>query len=130
MKQNNREVVYWSTQEDDDMLCESDIDQVVQDYLDQYELSEGETELTVYGFTCVEPYIKKGFSIERLIEALDDDFGDPDENTEITQTMKDAEEVFHNSVLSEYRSWYCEVVEKRTINIAQWCKDNNYEIET
>jgi hypothetical protein len=128
MKQNNREVVFWSTQEDDDMLCESDMDQVVQDYLDQHTLEDGETELTVYGFASVECRIKEGTSLDNLMEYLDEDYGDSNGyGTEKTQAMKDAEKVFHEIVLREYKPGTYEVVEKRTINIDQWCKDNHYE---
>jgi hypothetical protein len=126
---NKIEAVFWSTIEDDDGLYESDIDQVIQDHLDQYELSEGETELTVYGFAPSDMYIKDGFSLNRLVEALDEDFGDPDKDFVITKPMREAEKLFHESVIKELQSWSCDIVEKRIINIEQWCKDNNYEIQ-
>lgn len=128
MKQN-REAVYWSTMEDDDGLCETDMDQVVQDHLDQYVIPGNQTELEVYGFAPSEIHIKDGFSLNRLIDALDQDYGDPDKDFVITQSMREAEKLFHASVLKELQSWSCDIVEKRIINIEQWCKDNDYEIE-
>jgi hypothetical protein len=129
MKQNNREVVFWSTQEDGDSLCESDMDQVIADHLDEYASSEWGETLEVYGYAPVECRIKDGTSLDYLIEFLDQDYGDPNGyGTEITQAMKDAEKMFYDIVLREYKPGTYEVVEKRTINIAQWCKDNNYEV--
>jgi hypothetical protein len=126
-----KEAVYWSIQEDDDNLCESDIDQVVMEYLDEYPREEWDRELVVYGFAPSEPHIKDGFSLDRLAEALYEDFGNPNEygDVTITEAMKEAEKVFHDVVLKEFDVWRCDLVEKRTINIEQWCKENDYEEE-
>jgi hypothetical protein len=128
MKMKTREVVFWSTQEDDDSLCESDMNQVISDCLDEYDPCEWEETLEVYGFAPVECKIKGGTSLDSLIEYLGEDYGDPYEETPVTQAMRDAERVFHEVVLREYKPDTYEVVEKRTINITQWIKDNDYEV--
>jgi hypothetical protein len=121
-----REVEFWSAMEDDDSLCETDIDQVIQDVIDYNGRSELSSEIEVYGFAKRELEIQDGISLEYLIERLDDDYGNPHTGILITQKMKDAERVFHEAIKSEYKVWACDLVEKRTINIDQWCKDNNY----
>ena len=121
-----REAEFWSAMEDDDSLCETDIDQVVQDVLDYNGRSEISSEIEVYGFAKKELHLRDGDTLAPLIEMIDDVYGNPNEETFITQKMKDAERVFHEVIESEYEVWACDLVEKRTINIDQWCKDNNY----
>ena len=66
-------------------------------------------------------------TIERLIEHLDEEHGDPDESTLITPTMRAAAQLFVDTVLAEYLVWSCEEVIDgewpKDIDLATWQKE-------
>lgn len=47
-------------------------------------------------------------TLERIIEDLDEDYGDPDNPTELTEAMKAAAKQFIEALLKEYVVWNCE----------------------
>ena len=120
-----REVIYWDCDERVKLLMYKDIDEAIEAYLDYLnnmeEVEVLPTTITVYGHAKVPVSITPGSTLDRELEYLDEEHGNPDgAYTRATEKMKAAEKVFHDAMLSEYVGWCCEVVEKREINVKEW----------
>lgn len=65
--------------------------------------------------------------LEHALEAIDDEFGDPDGGyTDETPRMKEAEETFIKVIIEEYgEPWACDEVSRETINVREWVEKNN-----
>lgn len=60
--------------------------------------------------------------LKRLLEYLDDEYGDPmEDNTVPTLKMLEAEKVFIATVLDEYHVFACHEVDQREVDVEQWC---------
>lgn len=118
------EVNYWSTREDDDCLSDDNLDDAIHDYRNQFKLDdELPAEVVVYKFAVAKP--KLSGVLAQALEWLDEEYGNPEgDATEPTATMKEAEKVFIAAVLKEYKSWRCDVVDRVTVDLKQWCEEN------
>jgi len=61
--------------------------------------------------------------LEDIIERLDDEYGGED-STEITEEMKKAAKSFVRKMTSLYTPRQHEIVERKTIDVAAWVKEN------
>lgn len=66
-----------------------------------------------------------GSIIERALESLDDEFGDPDGGySEPTPAMREAEAAFIRAVLAEYPVWSCYTAVLVRVPVLPWVRDN------
>lgn len=59
--------------------------------------------------------------LDDLLVSLDDDYGG-DEPSEKTSAMLEAEKAFLEVMKKEYMPWRCDIVTRKTIDIAEWRK--------
>ena len=112
--------MYWSMSDHDDRLSESDMDQVLIDYLDDGGIKTGT--VTLYGYR---PAVVDVDVAELIRDHLHDAYGDPDE---FAQGLSD-EVAAHCAQLSRalkehYKPWRCEVVKEVQVDLAKWFKEN------
>lgn len=61
-----------------------------------------------------------GFVLGELIERFDDEYGDPEEETKVTQTMKDAALAFVRAVVAECDARQVEDVGSVELKVSDW----------
>jgi len=127
---SERETAFWGFA-DDERLTHTDPDEVMEYWLDDAWPTPPEdlpAELEVIGFAHIEPDPENctGTPLERLLDYLDETYGDPDamDYTRPTEKMRAAELAFVRSVLDEYEVWQCEPVDRVTVNVAEWIAKN------
>lgn len=62
-------------------------------------------------------------TLERLLEALDEEYGDPDEATKASIRMIEASKAFVRAVIDEYTVWHCEQVHEETVDVKVWVQE-------
>lgn len=120
-------IEFWGS-ENDERLSYDNMDEAIESILED----SGETTgtLEICGFTRVDPPTVDWFASEILecaLENLDCDLGDPEGGTDPTSEMIEASKTFATELLKEYKIWACEVIERKTIDINKWIKENNPE---
>ena len=124
MEKGNR--IYWSI-EDEEQLSHSDPHDAIEEYLDQIEISmlTEEHTVTVYEFKPMEVDPKFLHPLDVLLEHLDEEYGNPEDYSEPTAKMKEAEAAFVKIVLEEYDVWGCEKTGKfETVNSLVWIREH------
>ncbi len=120
----SRTIVFWGTG-DEEQLTHTDQDDAIEGILDMGELSGT---LEICGYARMELPGAESLCdhvLEHILEGLDEEHSDPEGSySEPTDNMKEAAKVFVTAVLSEYTSWACEIVERKTIDVAAWVKEN------
>ena len=61
-----------------------------------------------------------GRPLEWLLEALDEEYGSPDEPADPTDAMLAAEASFIRAVMDEYEAWQCEIVEIWRVRVLEY----------
>lgn len=123
------EIEYWDCEEDTDILYYESMDEAIESYLDSHldleDLWSTDT-LTVYCFVPIYPtfQILRGYVIEKVLEWLDEEYGSEDGYTEATDAMIEAEGIFIDVILKEYKPQRYKVAKKIEINVAEWVKEN------
>lgn len=79
-----------------------------------------EETVTVYGFARMAPTVLAWRYLEQALEDLDEEHSDGSA-TKPTPAMIEAADAFASAIEREYVSWACEVVEKRVVNVREWC---------
>ena len=79
-----------------------------------------EETVTVYGFARMAPKVQAWRYLEQVLEDLDEEHSDGSA-TKATPAMVEAADAFAAAIEREYVSWACEVVEKRVVNVREWC---------
>lgn len=124
----NEEIVYWDTNSEAEYLHYDDMDEAIEYYLEDIDVKVENfpEELEVFGYTRLVPPkdIYCGRPLERMLECLDEEFGSPDEGTDPTPEMIQAEKLFIETVLSKYEVWSCKQTISEVINIREWCEKN------
>lgn len=62
--------------------------------------------------------------LERLLEYLDEEHGDPENATEPTEAMREAEKRFITTVCALYVPWTCKIVKRTEINGLEWVREH------
>lgn len=118
---NEREPKFWTCLEDPERLYHTDIGEAVVEYCEDIHPDQPPETVKVYGYAPVpKPDPERwarGYHVERLLEDLDEEHGDPDTYTEPTEAMKAAEVAFVRAVLAEYKVWTCEIVATETVRV-------------
>lgn len=80
--------------------------------------------VTLQGFRRMQPTENDcGYPLERVLERLDEEHGDPDERgTTPTPKMLEAEKAFKAAILAEYKVWSCEEIYSEEVNVREWCE--------
>ena len=112
----------YSTSEYNERITHTCAEDAIKELLDDCDPGDWPDEIIVYGFDRMEPD-PRVFSeslLEQILERLDEDFGDPDNETEITTEMRDAESTFIRAVLDEYTPFACGQVSEESVNLLAW----------
>jgi hypothetical protein len=117
-----RDVVFWSDGVSEE-LCWQTEDDAVEGILDG--ITDWPTTLTIHGFArmkadtvCLDP-------LERCLEVLDEEFGNPDGGEDYpTPAMVEAEAAFVAVVYREYVPWACEEVCQKTVEVMSWVREH------
>ncbi len=124
------EAELWDCSEDTELLIHYEQHGAIEAYLDEalYNLpiKEWPEKITVYGFARKKLKLDRLSAriLERLLEDIDEDYGNPEEATTETEAMKKAAEEFVNKVAAEYQVWSCKRVTSEDINVMEWVKEN------
>jgi hypothetical protein len=123
-----QEVIWWG---DDgcEVLTHADPDEAIEAHIDGWHPDPIESigEITMYEYAPMKPTLSKcGSPLERVLEQLDEEYGDPNgDGYEVTEAMKEAEQVFLKAVLAQYRPWACEQTGKKiTVNALEWVQEH------
>jgi len=119
-----RAIVFWSCDDNDETLSYTDMDEAVEAYLDEHHV---EGPLKVYGYSRMEVRYNGGSygPLEKLLEDLDEEYGSPDDEADDpTEKMREAEAAFIEAVLAEYVPWACETTKTVEIDPVQWIKEH------
>jgi hypothetical protein len=112
-----------------ELLRHHSANEAIEEVIDGYHPGpiDGDWEISVYEYQPIKPGIDScGSPLERVLEILDEEYGDPDgDGHDRTEAMKAAEKTFIEAVLTEYRSWMCEQTGKVvTVNALEWTKEH------
>lgn len=128
---NTQEIIHWSWQEE----CENFTCMTQQEAIENfYETMEKEPiegdQLILFGWSR-SPVETDPQVLDWFIETLDEEHGNPDKETFITEKMKEAEKVFKEAVLSEYENYWGEVVTKIhfLFHNEMWFESNAFQLE-
>jgi len=128
MAKTERKIEVWG-KEDDEQLTHTEMDDAIESELEGMEDPLPET-IDVCGFARSMPNAKRlaGDVLERLLENLDAEYGNPDGYMEYTdqylESMKAAAEEFVAAVLDKYTVWACDFVKREKVNVQEWIKAN------
>jgi hypothetical protein len=117
---------YWGLLDDERLSCQS-IDAAIEQVIDDLDaLPCGESAcVLVHGFVRRDPSgLLDGSLLEHALEALDEEFGDPDAPHSPTGAMRAAEESFIRVILGEYDVWSCEPVVQVSVPILRWVRQH------
>jgi hypothetical protein len=120
-----REIVYWDCDDGAESLTWTDPDEAVERYLDDIhpELPEA---LTVHGYARMAVSADGADPLDRVLEHIDEEHGDPDgDPTTPTPAMRAAEATFLAAVIAEYESWACETVTHQEIDVRAWLQEHD-----
>ncbi|MFA4971330.1 MAG: hypothetical protein WC683_01870 [bacterium] len=127
-----REVVYWSVGGHETELTHETMEEAIDYYLEEFALPGGKwadnlpDEIEVVGFARVQLMMRPGDTLERTLECIDEEYGDPDGGwTEPTPAMLAAEAAYHAVVLAEYEPWMCEPVVRRQVDVRAWLAEHD-----
>ena len=122
----SREILFWDKEYPERLGYKTE-DEAIESLLGAFD--ELPKTLKICGFAPVNllsPIILESFAesvLRYLLDNLDDDYGDC-RSSDATDAMKEAAKVFARAVLSEYKLHVCGIVERKTINVAEWVGKN------
>lgn len=113
------ELKFWALDPNCENLCNTTIEQVVIDWLDDNGYEPGKR-LTVYGFVPVKPTSQEFQFVDDLLENLDEEYGSPEGEHEPLSTedlthLRTLEDLVVDHLLARYEPWVCALVETREI---------------
>lgn len=119
-------IEFWSA-DGSNSLYET-IDECIQNYLESIDPKSHPKEVTVVGYerTKISQTFLEASVLEFTLDALDEEFGDPNgEHSDPTSKMKEAEMTFIKVILADYFPWTCERSnEFVTVNTQEWLAKN------
>jgi hypothetical protein len=114
----------WDTPEAERIMYETE-DEAIEGILENIE-GLPET-IAICGYARMKPNYAHCEPLVDVLDALDQDYGDPDESTEPSAAMVEAERAFIAVIEKEYKVWAMEVVCEKTINVNEWVKTHRPE---
>ena len=124
---------YYDTREDPEFVQYESIDEAIEMYIDNLthkEISEKSNILNVYEFNEIEPKLPPiEWLLDTVLEAIDKDYlPDHIDQSEATDVMRNAAEMFLYIIKKEYNYKRYESNKKLNINILYWLKQNRPEL--
>lgn len=123
--------VFYSTTEDVENLQFTERDEALQDYVDQWgtageRIQPGEQVMLYLWRRDKLPSNVGGYvdCLELLLEAIDEEWGNPEEATEPNDAMRKAEKLFTVAVRAAYVPWRCSIHEQVKVDLHAWCEEN------
>lgn len=118
---------FYDCDDESEELSYSSPDEAIEMHLDALDSlpAAGET-VTVYGWTRIPVGVNAEQVLERVLEDLDEEHGNPnvDGNTEPTPKMREAAYVFARAIEAEYESWMCDQTHSAEVDVATWVREN------
>lgn len=111
-------IIYYACNLNDEQLMWRDKDKAIASYLE--ECGTPPETLLLKSFSPLVADMKIDI-LDYLLEILDDEYGNPNESTKPTESMRRAEEEFIKKILEEYRVYSCEQIGQETIDVHKWC---------
>lgn len=111
---------FWDCDREREQLMFGDIGEAVYYWADGAEQPLPET-VTVYGWAQMELPAPKNHAemvLDEILLSLDEEYGNPEEETEQTDAMKAAALAFVNAIYAEYPVWMCEHITSRVVKVA------------
>lgn len=125
---DTKEVVFWSCGDGDDSLSHVDQYDAIEDFLDDIPVIEWPIELELFGYAPLKPDIEglAKSTIDKLIEYIDEELGDPEEysDTKCSDKMLKNAKKLVESIIEEYDNFVYEVVTKEVIKTEDYIKTN------
>ena len=117
-------IVYWSVTEDE-RLTHTDRDDAILLYLDTYDVAHLPATITVTGYARMNVSVRADLALERVLEVMDEEYGDPDgDGNEPTPAMIAAAETFARAIEAEYVPWWCVPVHSETVDVLEWVREH------
>ena len=122
------DAIFWTCRDAEQLNC-TEIDEAVEEHLEmvtyQRDPADWPATVTARGFKRGVVTYDGETVLERMLEHLDEEYGDPDgDPTKPTDAMLKAAEVFVAAVLAEYEPWACEECETVTVNVREWVTEH------
>lgn len=118
---------FWG-QEDQERMSAMDIDEAVEEELDRRHPDPLEGEIEVLGYATMVVVLSAASHLDRFLEDLDSNYGDPDGyGTSPTPEMVAASEVFVAAVIADYKVWTVEPVVCVTVDVPAWVREHHPE---
>ena len=128
MNEEKPKVEYWDCSDQSEILHYTEFNDAIEYHLDAVPNIEWPETLTVYGFAreIAKPNIKwiSERALEAVIEGLDEDYGNPEEQSDWTNEMKNDATEFVQKVIANYQVWSCKQVTSEEINVMDWVKEH------
>ncbi len=121
-----REPVYWGAPGAEQLSGQNE-DDAVEDILEEIYPDPLPEVVEIAGFVPMDAAwaIDRIAILERCLEELDEEYGNPDgEPAKPTEAMVAAERAFLEVLKREYTPWACEEVCRKEVNVAAWVREN------
>ena len=122
-----REIRWWTCDPSQETLTCVSIREALEEHFDRNDAHPIPASIIVYGFASMELGSSYGFAaniVERLLEELDEEFGDPngvcEQSREVQRVIETAAMDFIDKVKAVYKPWACEQVVEETVNPADY----------
>jgi hypothetical protein len=115
----------WGLEECESLSAET-LDEAVGEMLDGYDPPlPAQIEVCGYDPMDVTKDIEHYPILQIMLEHLDEEYGNPDGPDDTsTPAMVEAERAFREVIKREYRPWGCQVVCRRTVDVAAWVAEH------
>lgn len=123
---------YYSCEEDGDDIMHDSVDEAVTEYLSQMLPEDWPRTVEVYRYErCVVSDESKGFLAGRIldqaIEDLDEDYGNPEQETKVTKEMRALAQEYVEKLTALYHVWRCDNVgPTQEIDVVEWVRKSNF----
>ena len=124
-----RVCVFWGINDPEDLGAE-DPDTAIAEHIESLLRDKWPETVSLHGFVRMTVEYKPGRRfgpLANILEALDEEYGDPDDNhdeTKPTPKMEEAECAFIAAVVAEYKPWTCEEIYQEEVNVMEWVRAN------
>lgn len=119
-------IEFWDCSDSIEILMWDNFNLAVEMHLDDRPRDEWPERLTVYGYARQTPkweHLPQRV-LDRFLEDLDEDYGNPEEATTQTEAMLVAAKEFVEKINAEYTVWSCKRVATEEINVMDWVKEH------
>lgn len=116
---------FWHCDRDADHLIANDIGEAVENWADEMYPAPLPETVEVFGFA--QTPLRRAWvgglvdrALESIYEALDEEYGNPEESTTPTPGAVAAARALADALSAEYRVWTCDLVTSETVRVADF----------